>query len=61
MNVNRIFDEYSSEDYLCNKTKPRGELLCLDCHRAYLTEWDDLHNCECCTYCGSMNDPYEET
>lgn len=59
-NIGRIFDELSSEDYLCHKLRPVGHTICTDCHNIYESYWDDLDERQCCVHCGSMNDPYKE-
>lgn len=66
-NVNRIFDQYDSEDYLCFRTKPRGLLLCGYCSQPYEPE---THETECvggekhmmtvCKSCGEVSFPYYE-
>lgn len=62
MNVNRIFDEYSGEDYLCNKTRPRGLLLCGYCHEPYESITYGLHNntMTVCSKCCEVSFPYYE-
>lgn len=63
-NINRIFDEYDSEDYLCYKLKPKGMLRCGYCHDYYESSVDD--SCPenvlvVCKNCGEVSFPYEET
>lgn len=65
MNVKRIYDQYSSEDYLCFRLKPRGELLCGYCHEPYEavdghTFDDDDCVSNVCKHCGEVSFPYED-
>ncbi len=64
-NINKIYDQYSSEDYLCYKLKPRGELLCGYCHEPYIPvssdDFLDVEDCmTVCRCCGEVCQPYEE-
>lgn len=66
MNINRIFDEYDSEDYLCYRTKPIAQLICSACHNpheytcAYEAGGAGDIGYYCCAVCHSMDEPYEE-
>lgn len=66
-NVNRLFDEYSQEDYLCAKFKPTGELLCGYCNQPYESETyqSETHDgyeitMTVCKSCGEVSFPYYE-
>lgn len=65
-NINRIFDEYSQEDYLCHKLRPRGQLLCGYCDEVYepytyeTEEAGDFPTMTVCKHCGEVSFPYEE-
>lgn len=65
-NVYRVFDELSSEDYLCNRTRPLPQLICSACHNPY--EYACAYEAGvagdigyyCCAICHSVAEPYEE-
>lgn len=64
-NIQRIFDELSSEDYLCHKLRPVGEMICSNCYEVHewMCAWE-YGNGEigysACSKCGSFEEPYEE-
>lgn len=62
MNVYAKYDQYDSEDYLCYRTKPTGELLCGYCHQPYEPISYGLYNetMTVCSKCGEVSFPYYE-
>ena len=66
MNIFAQYDKLSSEDYLCNKTKPLAQLICSACLNPYesICAYDagvagDI-GYYCCQVCLSMDEPFEE-
>lgn len=60
MNIDRIFDEYSQEDYLCHKLKPRDipEYVCAHCNHDIS---EDDFGLEICFWCGEYLHPVEKS
>jgi len=63
--VNYLYGQYSQEEYLCTRTKPRGMLRCGYCHEYYEPMCGDERGTTeidftVCKHCGEVSFPYEE-
>jgi hypothetical protein len=64
-NINVLYDKYCQEDYLCNKTRPKGMLRCGYCDEYYEPMCGDERGTTeigytVCKNCGEISFPYEE-